>query len=587
MILQALTQYYETLCSKGVLSVPGWNDSFKVTFGIELSDDGEILHVIDFREEVQRGKKSVAVPKLMRVPIHPTRTSGTLANFLCDNASYMLGVDEKGPTDKAMQCFAANQALHEKLLSPLSDPAARAILAFFRKWHPENAETHPCLKPHWETILSGINLIFCYRSQPVSENSNIQKVWENHFNKPNPFKPKGQCLVTGSSAPIAATHPLIKGVKDAQPTGAALVSFNAPAFCSYGHEQNFNAPVSERAAFAYTAALNALLADRSHCRVIGDTTIVCWAEHGDSAYQDAYITAVFGETEESSEDILSKVLTKFTKGDPIGWNEFNLDGNEHFCVLGLSPNAARLSVRFFLKDTFGAMFQNIQKHYEDIAIIAPSYDKWEHIPLWKLLSETVSDKSSNKASSPVLSGDVLRAVLMGAPYPTALLHGVQQRIRAERNITRGKAAIIKAYYLRAKIPFPREVLTMEGNENSKNVPYVLGRLFAVYEEIQERAYPGINAGIKDKYFNSASGTPATIMPILGTLAQRHLRVIRRQHPASAAFYEKRLAELYSILGEAYPQRLMLPEQGAFQLGYYFEKQKRYVSRKNSMEGQNV
>jgi len=566
MILQALTQYYETLCARGLLSVPGWNDSFKVTFGLDISDEGEILRLIDFREEVQRGNKTVVAPKLMRVPVHPTRTSGILANFLCDNASYMLGVDEKGCTDKALQCFAANVALHEKLLSPLKGPAAQAILAFFRTWHPEDAETHPRLEPYWGIILSGVNLIFCYKARPVSEIDNIQVAWQDHFNAPNPFTPKGQCLVTGIPAPIAAIHPMIKGIKGAQSTGAALVSFNAPAFCSYGHEQNFNAPVSERAAFAYTTALNTLLADHNHCRVIGDTTIVCWAEHGAPAYQDAYMTAMFGGSEESSEDILSKILTKLIKGDSIEWDEFKLDNDEHFYVLGLSPNAARLSVRFFLKDTFGALFQNIRKHYEDIAIIAPNYDKWEHLPLWKLLSETVNDSSGSKASSPTLSGNMMRAILMGTPYPAALLHGVHQRIRAERDITRGKAAIIKAYYLRANIPFPKEVLTMEGNESCINVPYTLGRLFSVYEEIQERACPGINTGIKDKYFNSASGTPAMIMPILGSLAQKHLRVIRRTHPASAVFYEKRLVELYSILGETYPQRLTLPEQGAFQLG---------------------
>ena len=588
MILQALTQYYETLCSRGVLSVPGWNDSFKVTFGLDLSDEGEILQLIDFREEVQRGKKTVVVPKLMRVPAHPTRTSGILANFLCDNASYMLGVDEKGRTDKTLQCFTANQALHEKILSPLSDPAAKAILAFFRTWHPEDAETHPHLEPFREKILSGVNLIFCYHAQPVSEIDNIQQAWQDYFNTPNPFTPRGQCLVTGDLAPIAAIHPMIKGVKDAQPTGAALVSFNAPAFCSYGHEQNFNAPVSERAAFAYTTALNALLADQAHCRVIGDTTIVCWAEHGNPAYQDAYMTAVFGDSGEAAEDILSKNLTNLAKGAPIEGNAFDLDKDEHFYVLGLSTNAARLSVRFFLKDTFGALFQNIRKHYEDIAIIAPIYDKRQHLPLWKLLSETVNDSSGSKASSPTLSGDMLRSILMGAPYPTALLYGVHQRIRAERDITRGKAAIIKAYYLRANIPFPKEILTTQGNENSTNIPYTLGCLFSVYEEIQKRAYPQINASVKDKYFNAASGTPAKIMPILGGLAQKHLRVIRRAYPASAVYYEKKLAAVYCMLGEAYPLRLTLPEQDAFYLGYYFEKQKRYTPRTDdNMEENNV
>lgn len=579
MILQALNQYYETLCARGELSVPGWNDGFKVTFGLDLSEDGELIRLIDFREEHTRGKKTVVLPKLMRVPTHPTRTSGVLANFLCDNSSYMLGVDDKG-SDKTQQCFAANKTLHEKLLSSINEPAAQAILAFFRTWVPEEAEMHPALSLYWEKILSGVNLVFCYNGEPVTENEAIQDAWQKHFDTPNPFAPKGQCLITGRVGPIAAIHPQIKGVKDAQSTGAALVSFNAASFCSYGHEQNFNAPVSERAAFAYTTALNTLLADKAHCRVIGDTTIVCWAEHGDPNYQDAYMSALFGGEEHGPQGALTQLLTRLSSGEPIEWEGMLLDENEHFYILGLSPNAARLSVRFFFKDNFGVLLRNIQKHYDDMAIVAPSFDNWEHLPLWRILSETVNENSRDKASSPQMSGAVLRSILTGSPYPATLLNGVQQRIRAERKITRGRAAIIKAYYTRANIPFPKEVLTVEGNMNSNNIPYTLGRLFSVYEQIQERAYPNINASVKDKYFNSASCTPAMILPMLGNLAQKHLRVIRRSSPGAAVYFEKMLGEYSRIIGDSYPSRLSLAEQGAFQLGYYFENQERYTPKTN-------
>lgn len=580
MILQALNQYYETLCARGELSVPGWNDGFKVTFGIDLSDVGEIIRVIDLREEQVRGKKTVVVPKLMRVPAHPTRTSGVLANFLCDNSGYMLGVDGKGRADKALQYFVANKVLHEEILASVEDKAAQAVLTFFRNWRTEEAENHPVLAPYWETILKGVNLIFCYDGKPVTEVEAIQDAWQKHFDKPNPFAPKGHCLITGEIAPIAPIHPMIKGVKNAQSTGAALSSFNCPSFCSYGHEQNFNAPVSERAAFAYTTALNTLLADREHCRTIGDTTIVCWAEHGDPAYRDAYMTAMFGGSDDSSEGLLSDFLSKLGKGEAMCWDGVELDENEHFYILGISPNAARLSVRFFLKDGFGTLLRNIQKHYKDIAIVAPAFDPREHISLWGLLFETVNQNAKDKSPAPQLAGEVLRSILTGAPYPTTLLNGVRLRIRAERNITRGRAAIIKAYYTRSNIPFPKEVLTMEGNKNSTNIPYTLGRLFSVYEQIQERAYPDINASVKDKYFNSASCTPAAIMPMLGNMAQKHLRVIRRKSPGTAIYYERMLGEYSLIVGESYPIRLSLPEQGAFQLGYYFENQARYTKKTN-------
>lgn len=585
MILQALNQYYETLCARGELSDPGWNDGFKISYGLDLNDDGDILRVIDLREEVQRGKKMVIAPKLMRVPERAIRTRGTIANFLCDNSSYMLGVDGKGREDKALECFTAAKALHEKLLEPLTEKAAQAILAYFRNWYPDKAQGHPVLEEYWDTFLTGGNLIFCYKGIPVTEIEAIQDAWQEYVGVPDPFAVKGQCLITGKIGPIAAIHPKIKGVKGAQATGASLVSFNEAAFCSYGHEQNFNAPISERAAFAYTTALNTLLADRAHSRIVGDTTVLCWAEHGDPKYQDAYMSAAFGETEPEKMEMLSAFLSCVARGEPFRWEDEELDEKEHFYVLGISPNAARLSVRFFYKDSFGDILRNIQKHYEDTDIIAPVFDQYEYLPLWKLMSETVNEKSSNKVSSPQLSGAVLRAILTGTPYPAALLNGVQNRIRADKKITRGRAAIIKAYYLRANIPFPKEVLTVEGNKESVNIPYTLGRIFSVYEQIQARAYPGINTSIKDKYFNSASGTPATIMPILGNLAQKHLRVIRRSSPGAAIYYEKMLGEYSKIIGETYPVRLSLPEQGAFQLGYYFENQERYTPKnvKNTEE----
>ncbi len=580
MILQALNQYYETLCTRGELSVPGWTDAFKVTFGLNLSDDGEIIDLIDLREEKLRGKKTVVTPRLMRVPAHSTRTNGTVANFLCDNSSYMLGVDGKGRNDKAMKCFAANKTLHEEILSSVKEPAALAILAFFRNWHPEDAAEHPLLVPYWETILSGVNFLFYYKKEPVTEITAFQDAWQAHFDTPNPFAVKSQCLITGNIGPIAPIHPQIKGVKDAQPTGAALVSFNAPAFCSYGHEQNYNAPVSERAAFAYTTALNTLLSDSVHRRVIGDTTVVCWAENGDPSYQDAYMSAMFGSAESGPEGMLAAFLRNIQKGDPVEWDGTVLDREEHFYVLGLAPNAARLSVRFFYKDSFGALLRNIQKHYEDIAIAAPVFDRWENLPLWKLLSETVNQNSSNPSPSPQMAGDVLRSVLTGAPYPASLLNAVHLRIRAEHEVTRGRAAIIKAYYTRANIPFPKEVLTVEGNKNSTNIPYTLGRLFSVFEQIQARAYPNINTTVKDKYFNSASGTPAVIMSMLGKMAEKHLRVIRRDSPGLAIYFERKLEEYYQLIGYSYPTRLSLPEQGAFQLGYYFENHERFTSKKD-------
>ena len=415
----------------------------------------------------------------------------------------------------------------------------------------------------------------------VHEDPAVRQAWETYYHSAGDG-PQGVCLVTGETGPIESIHPSIKNVAGAQSSGAALVSFNAPAFCSYGKEQNLNAPTGKFASFAYTAALNHLLADRDHVYHTGDTTVVCWAKTGETAYQDAFqifFSDYYGEAD------LKKLIGTLCQGNPVVYDETRLNPNMEFYILGLSPNAARLSVRFFLRNTFGGFLRNVQAHYDRLEIVRPVYDKFEVLPLWKLLSETVNQNSRDKSPAPELAGEVLRAVLNNTPYPATLLNGITLRIRAEREVTRGRAAILKAYYQklaeaagREHPDMPKEVLQVSLNPDAANVPYTLGRLFSVLETIQEAANPGINATIKDKYFNSAAATPAVIFPILINLAHKHLKKLRSSNVGLVIFYEKQVTELCSCLGESYPARMSLPQQGAFQLGYYHQTQARYQKK---------
>lgn len=373
-----------------------------------------------------------------------------------------------------------------------------------------------------------------------------------------------------------AVHPSIKGVAGAQSSGAALVSFNAPAFCSYGREQNLNAPVGKYAAFAYTSALNHLLADREYVGRIGDTTVIFWAAGGQQGYQGFCMASLFGAPTPYSTADLQKMTLDLCQGKPALFDETQLDPNTTFYILGLSPNAARLSVRFFLKNSFGAFVRNVQAHQERLEIVRPSFDKFDTIPLWKLLDETVNQNSRDKAPVPGMAGETLRAILENTPYPATLFNGASLRIQAEREVTRGRAAILKAYYLKNPHPdIPKEVLTVSLNPDSTSIPYNLGRLFSVLEAIQSSANSGINATIKDKYFNSASATPSRVFPTLIDLAQKHLRKLDK---GQRIFYDKQLAELTGKLGEEYPDRMSLPQKGAFQLGYYHQTQARYTKK---------
>lgn len=588
MILQALTAYYEQLVRQGKLSAPGWDDSFKVSYELRLNDAGQLLRVVSLLTEKTVGKKTVLAPRAMRVPAHEKRSSGIAANFLCDNSTYLLGADEKGKPERAADCFKACAKLHHTILDGVDSPAARALLAYFDSWDPAQAAAHPLLAEQWKEITGNANLIFGYEATDhshsfVNDDLAIQNAWQAHYNDRSADSDMGQCLITGKYAPIERTHPNISGVPGAQSSGAALVSFNAPAFCSYGHEQGDNAPVSKYAAFAYTTALNRLLADRSHCKHVGDTTILCWAENAEPVYQDAMSMFLFGADEATGiqESDVQAALKRLSAGQTVPFLEKELSPDQHFYLLGLAPNAARLSVRFFLRDTFGSFAQNLQKHAEEMEIDCSEKEKFRTLPIWAVVNETTRTVPGQPAKpSPQLAGDLLRAVLTGGRYPATLLNGVTLRIRAEQNVTRGRAAVIKAYYLRNyPTELNKEVYTVSLNETT-NVPYLLGRLFSVLEAVQKAANPGINTTIKDRYFNAACATPGMSFPTLLRLSQKHLRKL---NDGLATHYDKQITELMAQLPESgFPARLSLPDQGKFTIGYYHQTQKRYV-KKNEEE----
>lgn len=579
MILQALTRYYEDLLSRGEIAAPGWAPA-KISLALYINENGELTQIVPTMDEVSKGKKTVLQPQLITLPAAVKRTVSIASNFLWDNSAYLLGIDQKGKPERSRECFAAAAKLHHAVLDSVDSPNARAILAFFDTWRPEHAAEHPALIRQLDDVTAGGNLVFRVDGRKVEEDAAIREAWQR-YRDGGESGVKMQCLVTGKEDEIAAVHPSVKGVRDAQSSGAALVSFNAPAFCSYGHEQSYNAPVGKYAAFAYTAALNHLLADSDHVQHIGDTTVVCWAEGADDAYPGFFSAVIGGGTYGGlSDNDLRAALKRLANGLPC--DDLGVDPNRPFYILGLAPNAARLSVRFFLRDSFGKLMENVNAHYERMEIVRPAYEKFNYLPLWALLRETVNLNSRDKAPSPAMAGATARAIFSGARYPASLLEAVMLRIRAERDITWGKAAIIKAYYL--KNPHedcPKEVLTVSLNEASTNPAYTLGRLFSVYEAVQQAANPGINATINDKYFNSAAAMPASIFPVLNNLCQKHLRKLdARQH----VYYDKQIMKLKGVLNENYPARMTLAQQGSFDLGYYHQTQKRYTKKE---EKENV
>lgn len=574
MILQALVNHYENLAEQEKVDQPGWCRA-KVSYAVNLSKDGKVLGILTLKQEEERGKKKVWVPRQIKVPEMVTRSSGVLANFLCDNSKYILGIEQAGINQRVLDCFQAAKEKHLLLLRETEGEMARAVRSFFETWDPEKASEYTEIRGKWEDITDGGNLIFCMGMQYAQDDPFIREAWEKAREESSEDEQTGVCLVTGEKAEISRIHKTIKGVPGAQSSGAALVSFNAPAFESYGKEQSYNAPVGKYAEFAYTTALNYLLNQRNYTFQLGDSMIVFWAESAEEEYQAAFFDTV--EAKADNQEEIRGIFENLKKGRAVSIGNVTLNPEQRFYILSLAPNAARLAVRFFYQDSFGNILKNLSAHYERMSIVKPSWEKREYLGVRDMLSETVNQNSKDKSPVPNMAALVLQSILSGARYPAGIYTDVLIRIRAEQGkVTWGRAAIIKAYLTRNG-NWKEGGNYMGLNEGSRETAYVLGRLFSVLELIQMDTNPGIKATIRDRYFNSACATPASIFPVLIKLKNSHMKKLERDKGSAKIYYEKLLTGLMEKLDE-YPRQLSLEEQGKFMLGYYHQMQKKYEKK---------
>jgi CRISPR-associated protein Csd1 len=385
------------------------------------------------------------------------------------------------------------------------------------------------------------------------------------------------------------------------------VGFNARAYESYNREQGQNSPVSEKAAFAYTTALNYLLSSANPNKklTIGDTTVVYWAESEKKGFAEAF-EGIFEpqvveepvtdnqEGRKKAEKGLKEVAQKVRRVQKLDLNALleNLkDENPRFYVLGLAPNAARVSVRFFLNDPFRKIVDRMMQHYRDLEIVKEYENQPPYITVGHILDETVSKKSRDKDASPLMAGAVMRAILTGTPYPAALYYAIINRIRADvdddqkhiHKIGYVRAAVIKAYLIRKfrNQNKYQEALVMSLNEQATIPAYVLGRLFAVLEKVQQEAIGDMNASIKDRYFTSACASPARVFPVLLRLSQHHIAKAEYGYTS-----DRRIQEILGLLDvekNPIPQRLTLDDQGIFVLGYYHQRAAFYAKNNASTE----
>ncbi|MGC9160614.1 type I-C CRISPR-associated protein Cas8c/Csd1 [Acidithiobacillus sp.] len=563
MILQALDAYYRRKQADPdpAKRLPAFGlEDKEIPFVLEIDIDGKLLNLADTRSAV--GKKKIGQRFL--VPQGVKKTSGVAANLLWDTAEYVLGIDTRNNPERVAEQHAAFRARIEALPEDVrQDDGILAVLAFLDTFRLESLATFPALadiqasNPVVSFRLHGDVELVCQRPAVVAATAHQAE-----------DAPDGVCLVSGAPAAIERLHPAIKGVWGAQTSGANIVSFNLDAFNSYGKAQGANAPLGKAAVFAYTTALNHLLARDSRQRIqVGDTSTVFWAEEPHTL--ETAMPDLFGEPSKDNPDSNTDAIKALYASVASG--QFSVGGPDtRFHVLGLAPNAARISIRFWETATAAELARRIRQHFEDVAVVHAAYEP-EHLSLFRLLTGLAL---LNKADNipPNLGGGVMRAILEGLPYPATLLNLAVARCRAEQKPTYARAAAIKASinrWIRSRNTSEKEFTPMLDPTNT-NPAYRLGRLFATLEKIQEDASPGLNATIRDRYYGAASSTPATVFPTLLRLNKHHLGKLT----AGLAINRERLiGEIMDGFDAAtFPPRILpLPDQARFALGYYQQR----------------
>ncbi len=607
-ILQALDRYYGRMAARGEAEVSGYSRE-KISFAIVLSLNGDPIDKIDLRQN--SGKR--LVPTLREVPAAMRRTVAIAPNLFWDKTAYALGrtAGEGTRTQKEHEAF---RTLHLDLLARNDDPGLAALRAFLEQWKPERFDSSPFIPDMLDT-----NIVFRLDGDNnfIHERQAAKHIVEMR-NEAGADAEKAMCLVTGTVAPVRRLHPSIKGVAGAQSSGASLVSFNLEAFKSYDKDQGDNAPTSEGAAFRYGAALNRMLDRGSRNRIqrtVGDTTVAFWADTsgvGEAAADAAegIFASIFDPPTtklESDDDAqaAAKVrdrLEDFAKGRPLKDIDRRLEKGTRFYVLGLAPNAARLSVRFWLEDDFEYIAHRLGLHAQDLAI-EPKPRGWGRPPsIQRLLVKTTALQEKFENIPPQLAGEVTRSVLSGLPYPRTLLSAAITRLRAGDDPGSGwHAAVIKACInraLRFRLPTTGDAegdselnkcrqgegLPVALERDKKDTAYQLGRLFAVLESAQYAALGRVNAPIGDRYYASASATPARVFgPLLRGL-KYHVSDAKKR--GRGGWIEPKVGQIMLMLPPDLPKTLRLEDQGRFAVGYYHERATRPPKEDIETEGED-
>ena len=616
MILSELVKLYDRMALdeefKDALPTLGRSKQ-NISFEVVLDRQGNLVDVQDAKvtktlPPLKKGgkEKVVQVAREVIVPgaAHPSGSAAT-PRFLWDTSAYMLGYytakakkKEKDKTKAREALFPAYRDYHMRFRDKyqIQNVGLDAVCGFLEKWNPNSIPED--IRQKVERYADNFGVFRIEGEEKyVFDSPDILAAWDREFAEEFSSAPRGDCLVTGEkSAPLAQTIETKIKLAGTSVGGGAISSFNAAAYESYGKEQTLNSPISIVAGFKSCNALNQLIANPKFHIKLAETTVVFWTEK--KTESESVLSWIIGESPASEEGMdevqlqrmkaFWNVVRRIDDPDAAGLvNELKTP----FFMLGIEPNSARIVIRFWHMSTLGNLVTKLREHHDALHIEKPFASASDRLSMKQILKETVRDP---KNIPPHLSGALLRSVIEGTLYPTSLFQLVLNRVnvshadekgkyRVGSKVTYGQASVIKAFLVRNK---HKGELTMSLNTENKDPAYLLGRLFATLEKTQEEASGGVNAGVGDKFYSSASATPRIVFPTILDLFKKWIKKLEGERKGLAVIREKLVGEILDDIDsvKGFPANLTLEERGSFALGYY-QQMRTFFAKKDEAESE--